>query len=101
MANQDRETWPMRDRLEWGERNSYRIQVQGQLDEDWSEWFDGLAITVEGSVSTLTAADLDQAALRGILCRIWDLNLVLISVIPLDIDPGVGAEAERPDGREV
>jgi hypothetical protein len=91
----------MRDRLQWGERNSYRIQIEGQLDEDWSEWFDGLAITVEGSVSTLTAADLDQAALRGILCRLWDLNLVLISVIPLDIGPWVGAEAERRDGREV
>jgi len=91
----------MRDRLEWGERNSYRIQIEGQLNEDWSAWLDGLAITVEGNVSTLTAADLDQAALRGILCRLWDLNLVLISVIPLDIGPGVGAEAQRPDGREI
>lgn len=91
----------MRDRLEWGERNSYQIQIEGQLDEDWSEWFDALAVTVEGSVSTLTAADLDQAALRGILCRLWDLNLVLISVIPLDIGHGVGAEAGRPDGREI
>jgi hypothetical protein len=91
----------MRDRFEWGERNSYRIQIEGQLDEDWSEWFDGLAITVEDSVSTLTAAGLDQAALRGILCRLWDLNLVLISVIPQDIGPQVGSEAESPDGREV
>jgi hypothetical protein len=79
----------MRDRLEWGEGNSYRIQIEGQLDEDWSAWFDGLAIAVEGNVSTLTAADLDQAALRGILCRLWDLNLVLISVIPLDVGPSI------------
>jgi hypothetical protein len=91
----------MRDRLEWGERNSYRIQIEGQLDEDWSEWLDGLAITVEGSISTLTAADLDQSALRGILCRLWDLNLVLVSVIPLDIGPSVGAEAGRPDRRGI
>ena len=91
----------MRDRLEWGERNSYRIQIEGQLDEDWSAWFDGLAIAVEGNVSTLTAADLDQAALRGILCRLWDLNLVLISVIHLDVGPSFGTEAERPDRREV
>jgi len=91
----------MMDRLQWGERNSYRIQVQGPLDREWSEWFGGLAIAVEGNVSTLTAADLDQAALRGILCRLWDLNLVLVSVIPLDIGPQVGSEAERPDGREV
>ena len=90
----------MRDRLEWGERNSYRIQIEGRLDEDWSAWFDGLAITVEGGVSILTTADLDQAALRGILCRLWDLNLVLISVIPLNVGPGVGTEAGRPDERE-
>lgn len=91
----------MRDRFAWGERNGYRIQIEGQIDEDWSEWFDGLAITVEGSVSTLTTADLDQAALRGVLCRLWDLNLVLISVIPLDIGPSLGTEAGRPDEREV
>ena len=91
----------MRDRLEWGERNSYRIQIEGQLDEDWSAWFDGLAIAAEGNVSTLTAADLDQAALRGILCRLWDLNLVLISVIRLDVGPSIRSEAERPDRREV
>lgn len=91
----------MRDRLEWGERNSYRIQIEGQLDDDWSAWFDGLAITVEGNVSTLTAADLDQAALRGILCRLWDLNLVLICVIPLDVGPSIRSEAERPDRREI
>jgi hypothetical protein len=91
----------MKDRLARGERNSYRIQIEGQLDEDWSAWFDGLAIAVEGNVSTLTAADLDQAALRGILCRLWDLNLVLISVIPLEAGPSVGSEAERPYGRRV
>jgi hypothetical protein len=91
----------MDERLARGERNSYRIQIEGKLDEDWSAWFDGLAIAVEGNVSTLTAADLDQAALRGILCRLWDLNLVLISVIPLEGGPSVGSEAERPYGREV
>jgi hypothetical protein len=91
----------MMDRPKWGERNSYRIQVQGPLDEEWSEWFGGLVIKAEGNVSTLTAADLDQAALRGILCRLWDLNLVLISVIPLEVGPSAGSEAERPYGREV
>ncbi|MFN2218839.1 MAG: hypothetical protein ACK2UA_09550 [Anaerolineae bacterium] len=91
----------MKDRLERGEGNSYRIQIEGQLDKDWSAWFDGLAIAVEGNVSTLTAADLDQAALRGILCRLWDLNLVLISVIPLEVGPSVRSEAARRDGREV
>jgi len=64
---------------------SYQIKVQGQLDENWSDWFSGLTITVqtggEGeAVTTLRGVVADQAVLRGILSRIWDLNLTLISV---------------------
>jgi hypothetical protein len=68
-------------------KTTYQIKVQGQLDESWSQWFDGLTIAVEdGSsegtgVTTLTGAVADQAALRGVLIKILDLNLVLISVI--------------------
>ncbi len=59
---------------------AYQIRVQGRLDESWSGWFDRMAITVEGNSTTLTGAVVDQAALRGILSRLWDLNLALISV---------------------
>jgi hypothetical protein len=64
---------------------AYQIKVGGRLDESWSEWFNGMAIKFESgsdgaSITTLTGPVLDQAALRGILCKIWDLNLVLISV---------------------
>jgi hypothetical protein len=72
---------------------TYQIQVQGQLDETWSQWFHGLTVTVENgssdgrfgnaethAVTTLTGPVADQAALRGVLTRILDLNLVLISV---------------------
>jgi hypothetical protein len=82
------------------DRKAYRIQVDGRLDRDWSEWFDELDITLEriagGKPATiLTTALLDQAALRGLLCRLWDLNLALISVTPLQGKP------ISPEEREV
>ena len=61
----------------------YHIRVQGRLDERWSGWFDGLAIHVESEdplITALTGPVVDQASLRGILIRIWNLNLSLISV---------------------
>jgi hypothetical protein len=64
---------------------TYQIKVQGSLDQSWSDWFNGLIITLENEnddvpTTTLTGAVADQAALRGILSKIWDLNLILISV---------------------
>lgn len=67
--------------------NSYRIEIEGRLDPRWSSWFNGLIITVEGQdpvETTLTGMVPDQASLRGILNKIWDLNLSLISVNRLD-----------------
>ena len=67
----------------------YQIQVQGNLDDRWSDWFCSLTITVEDeradtpSVTTLTGR-MDQTTLRGVLNKIWDLNLTLISIIPID-----------------
>lgn len=65
---------------------AYRIRVRGRLDGAWADWFDGLALAFEGGgdgTTTLTTVALDQAALRGLLCRLWDLNLALLSVRPL------------------
>jgi hypothetical protein len=67
------------------EPTTYQIQVQGKLDQDWSDWFKGMTVTFEcaddGSpITTLTGPVADQAALRGILTRIWDLNLTVLSV---------------------
>lgn len=63
---------------------AYQVQVRGRLDPSWTDWFSGLAVTVEdgahGPLTTLTGAVRDQAALRGILCKLWDLGLDLISV---------------------
>lgn len=61
----------------------YQIRVQGRLDEHWSDWFDGLTLTLESEeppITRLTSPVPDQARLRGILCRLFDLNLTLISV---------------------
>ncbi len=62
----------------------YQIKVQGRLDESWSGWFNSMAIALESDTTTLTGAVVDQAALRGILSRLWDLNLALISVNPVE-----------------
>ncbi|MGC9396458.1 MAG: hypothetical protein ACP5J4_16565 [Anaerolineae bacterium] len=62
----------------------YHIAVQGELDVEWQEWFSGMKITVaqdkDGVVTTLKGLVADQAALRGILNKLWDLNLTVISV---------------------
>jgi hypothetical protein len=62
----------------------YEIRVRGRLDDRWAEWFSGVVISSEdgpdGGTTTLTGTIVDQAALRGILERIWDLNLTLISL---------------------
>ena len=61
----------------------YRIKVRGRLDERWSDWFNGMTITPERGITTLTGA-VDQAKLRGILSKIWDLNLTVISINRLE-----------------
>ena len=67
---------------------TYQIKVEGKLDQSWSNWFSGLTITVEGKgqgpASTTITGAVDQSTLRGILTKMWDLNLTLISVIRLD-----------------
>jgi hypothetical protein len=64
---------------------AYEIRVEGELDEDWVDWFDGMAIAIEQTgdgpaATTLAGTIRDQSALRGMLSKLWDLNLTLISV---------------------
>ncbi len=63
----------------------YRIRVQGQLRSEWSDWFDGMSVkpTEEGE-TVLQGPVVDQAALHGLLIRVRDLGLVLISVERLE-----------------
>ena len=63
----------------------YEIRVKGQLDESWSEWFDGLEIRNEADGETvITGPVADQAALHGVLVKVRDLGLPLIVVRRLD-----------------
>jgi hypothetical protein len=59
----------------------YEIKIRGHLDQRWSDWFAGLKLTHLGGEETLLSGPLpDQAALHGLLERIRDFNLTLISV---------------------
>jgi hypothetical protein len=65
----------------------YEIRVEGELDARWSDWFEGLEVTSDASGQTIIRGPVaDQAALHGLLARVRDLGLKLISVHP--IDPG-------------
>ena len=76
-------------RLRLDQPATYQIKVQGRLSEKWSDWFDGMTITVENSdasftVTTLTGTVADQVALYGLLSRIRDLGLPLLLVQYVD-----------------
>jgi len=61
----------------------YEIRIRGRLDQDWTDWFDGFSMrTEDGDVTVITVQVVDQPALFGVLGRIRDLNLTLISVRP-------------------
>lgn len=60
----------------------FRIKVKGKLGKEWTVWFENLDIDFDGENSTLTGKVSDQSALHGILNKIRDLNLKLISVNP-------------------
>jgi hypothetical protein len=71
------------------EQPTYQIKIRGRIGPQWTDWFGGLVITYEGTeddspLTVIAGPVADQAALRGILCKLWDLNLTLISVIRVE-----------------
>jgi hypothetical protein len=64
----------------WHGPAEYQIRVKGNLGSRWSDWFSGMTIESEGTVTTITCKVLDQPALHGLLVRIRDLGLPLIWV---------------------
>lgn len=65
----------------------YQLKIKGQLGHQWMEWFEGLTITLEEDGNTLlTGQVIDQAALHGILKKIRDLGMPLLSVNTVGTD---------------
>jgi len=64
----------------------YQIRLNGHIDERWLRWFDGLNISFQPNGETLIRGEMDQSALFGILARIRDLGLELISAQRFDPD---------------
>ena len=72
---------------------SYQIRIRGHLGHQWSDWFGGLAITLEDNGDTLlTGPVVDQAALHGLLRTVRDLGIPLVSVRSIQQDESVASE---------
>ena len=85
---------PTPDRPEAGR---YQVRLAGRLDAHWAAWFDGLNVSCEDDGTTVISGSIaDQAALHGVLQRVRDLGLPLVSVNRMDPDhlDNTGIEAD-------
>lgn len=74
---------------------AFQIRIKGHLGDDWTDWCDGMTITLEENGTTLlTGPVVDQAALYGLLRRVRDLGMQLISVNRVDT-----GEQDRSTGK--
>jgi hypothetical protein len=77
----------------------YEIRIKGHLDNRWADWFEGLTITQEASGDTLlTGPVVDQAALHGLIKKVRDLGLPLVSVIQVEPKGARGSDGNVDDG---
>jgi hypothetical protein len=77
----------------------YEIRIRGVIDSSWDAYFNGITIQLSESgdqppVTTLSGAVTDQSALRGMLNRLWDLNLTLLSVRRIESELVKGIDHE-------
>ncbi len=69
----------------------YSIRIRGYLASEWSEWFDGMIVQCQpDGTTTLLGPVRDQAALHGLLLKVRDLGLSLISVNPIELSRNGG-----------
>ena len=79
-----------------GQRVVYQIKIKGRLGRQWTDWFEGLTITQDEDGDTLlTGPVVDDAALHGLLKKVRDLGLPLLSVNR--VEPG---QADAPDAKQ-
>ena len=65
----------------------YEIRVEGILGSRWSDWFEGLRVSIDATgQSSICGVIADQAALHGLLAKVRDLGLVLVEVRRIDLD---------------
>jgi hypothetical protein len=82
-----------------GETGRYEIRVKGRLDARWIAWFDGMALTHDGDGTTLIHGQVvDQAALHGLLAKVRDVGLPLVSVTEVEPEPS-GSSPPVSDAR--
>jgi hypothetical protein len=80
----------------------YEIRLKGHLDVRWAIWFDGFTVTLEDNGDTLLAGPVvDQAALHGLLRRVRDLGMPLVSVSPLEHGPSTALGTGQVDQSDV
>jgi hypothetical protein len=79
-----------------GETMVYQIRLKGHLDSQWTDWFGGLTITLEDNGHTLlTGPVIDQAALHGLLKKVRDLGMPLLSVICVEPERGDASDVNE------
>jgi hypothetical protein len=80
----------------------YQIRLKGYLDSQWTDWFEDLTITLEDDGDTLlTGPVVDQAALHGLLKKVRDLGMPLVSVSPVEPGPPSTLEPGQADQSDV
>ena len=84
------------------EPSAYQIRLKGHLGNEWADWFGGLSITLEDNGDTLlTGLAIDQAALHGLLKKVRDLGMPLISVSPVEPGPPTTLGTGQADQSDV
>jgi hypothetical protein len=80
----------------------YQIRIKGHLGSQWTDWFEGMAIMLEEDGDTLlTGPVIDQAALHGLLKKVRDLGMPLVSVSPVEPGPSTTLGTGQADQSDI